>query len=125
MNGETPTVLIVEDDRWQAEQHKRVIEKHDIKTVVAFNCLEAVQLVDEVKPDVLLLDVLMTGNTAFALMHELQTYDDTSKIPVILCTNLAGDLDIKDLRPYGVKTIIDKSSMKQNDLVDAINGCLV
>jgi CheY-like chemotaxis protein len=118
------TILIVEDDDWLAEQHVRVITKAGYKIVVAPHALAAIRIIDEVIIDAIILDVLLTGSTAFALLHELQSYGDTGDIPVILCTNLANDLSIDDLEPYGVKKIIDKTTMVPNDLVLAIQSIL-
>ena len=114
------SVLVVEDDKWLAEQHGRVLDAAGYATTVVLNAIDAIQVVDANIPDVIILDVLLTGNTAFALMHELQSYGDTGVIPIILCTNLAADLSLDDLAPYGVKQIIDKATMMPDDIVTAI-----
>jgi CheY-like chemotaxis protein len=120
-----PSILIVEDDRWQAEQHERVLSKMGYKTTVALHALAAIEAIDDIHPDVIILDVLLVGNTAFTLLHELQTYSDTGNIPVIMCTNLASDLSIEDLRPYGIKRILDKTTMVPNDLIIAVQSVLL
>ena len=120
----TPSILIVEDDRWQAEQYERVLNRAGYATTITLHALDAIEAIDDIHPDAIVLDVLLVGNTAFALLHELQTYSDTGNIPVIMCTNLASDLSIDDLRPYGVKQILDKTTMKPNDLVIAVRSVL-
>jgi CheY-like chemotaxis protein len=119
-----PTILIVEDDDWLAEQYVRLLTSVGFKAVVALHALVAINLVDEINPDAIVLDVLLTGSTAFALLHELQSYGDTGDIPIILCTNLASDLFIKDLESYGVKRILDKTKMMPDDLVTALRSVL-
>jgi len=114
------SVLVVEDDEWLAQLHARVLNTAGYKTQIAPNALVAIQMIDDELPDVIVLDVLLTGSTAFALLHELQSYGDTGDIPIILCTNLASDLSVKDLAPYGVRLIIDKTTMKPNDLIESI-----
>jgi DNA-binding response OmpR family regulator len=120
----TATILIVEDDDWLAEQHARVLTKAGYKVAVALHALAAIQAIDDVTPDVIILDVLLTGSTAFALLHELQSYGDTGDIPIILCTNLASELSADDLEPYGVKKILDKTTMTPDDLVVALRSVL-
>lgn len=117
-------VLIVEDDKWLAEQYARVISGAGYKTEIALNALTAIQLIDDLLPNAIILDVLLTGSTAFALLHELQSYGDTGGIPIILCTNLASELSLDELLPYGVKQIIDKATMKPDDLVLALRRVL-
>ncbi|MEI7918092.1 MAG: response regulator [Candidatus Saccharibacteria bacterium] len=122
MNG--ASVLIVEDDKWLAEQHQRVLTKAGFKATIALHAIAAIHAIDEVHPKVIILDVLLTGNTAFALMHELQSYGDTGGIPIILCTNLASELTIENVTPYGVKRIINKATMVPADLVAAVRSVL-
>ena len=118
------SVLIVEDDKWLAEQYARVLNLGGYKTAVALNALDAIAIVDDLMPSVIILDVLLTGATAFALLHEMQSYGDTGKIPIILCTNLASELSLTDLLSYGVKQIIDKATMAPDDLVTAVRRAL-
>lgn len=120
-----PSVLIVEDDEWLAEQHQRVLNMAGYKTTIALHAIAAIQAIDDVHPDVIILDVLLTGNTAFALLHELQSYGDTGSIPIILCTNLASELSIDNLKPYGVRRILDKTTMAPDDLVAAVRNVLL
>jgi len=122
MNGKS--VLIIEDDKWLAEQHARVLSKAGYKTIIALHAISAIQLIDDDLPDVIVLDVLLTGSTAFALLHELQSYGDTGVIPIILCTSLASDLSLDKLKDYGVKKIIDKTTMIPSDLAAAVKGVL-
>lgn len=109
-------ILIVEDDEWLAEQYSRVLTRAGHKTLVTLHALGAIQKLDDFKPEIIILDILLTGGTAFPLMHELQSYQDTAIIPVIVCTNLADNFDIEQLRPYGVIKIIDKATMVPGDL---------
>ncbi|MEI7689959.1 MAG: response regulator [Candidatus Saccharibacteria bacterium] len=120
-----PKILIVEDDKWLAQQHARILNGAGYKPTVTLNAIEAIQSVDDEVPDAIILDVLLTGNTAFALMHELQSYGDTGEIPIILCTNLAADLSLDDLAPYGVRQIIDKATMVPDDIVTALRRVLL
>ena len=121
----TPKVLIVEDDEWLAQEFAKFLEKDGFDTKVSFHVISAVKMIDEFKPDVMILDLLLTGSTAFTLMHELQTYDDTKNLPIILCTNLANEIDFDSLKPYGVRRLIDKTTMHPSDLSAAIRSVLL
>lgn len=115
-------VLLVEDDIWLAELEAGVLEKAGFEVSVANHAPAAIELVDSFKPQVIVLDVLLAGSTAFALLHELQSYDDTNRVPVVLCTNLAEQFDQKRLDAYGVKRVIDKSVMHPSDIVTAVKA---
>lgn len=118
------TVLLVEDDAWLADMEARVLQGAGYKVHVAAHALAAIDLIDEITPDVIILDVLLAGSTAFSLLNELQSHEDTSGVPVILCTNLAEQFDSTQLKSYGVKRIVDKTTMHPNDLVVAVKAVL-
>lgn len=124
MSSDTP-VLIVEDDEWLAEQYARLLITSGYQPTIAPHALAAIQIIDDIMPEAIILDVLLTGSTAFTLMHELQSYGDTGSIPIILCTNLASELSIDELRPYGVKRILDKTKMLPDDLIVALRSVLL
>lgn len=115
-------VLIIEDDSWMAEQYVRVLEKEGYSSKVLANAFAAIDYIDDKKPDVIILDILLPGSNAFALLHEIQSYSDIRKTPIILCTNLAPDIAIEDVTPYGVKRILDKASMEPSDVVAAVRS---
>lgn len=117
-------VLLVEDDPWLAELEVGVLEKAGFTVVHAPHAPSAIAKIDDAAPDVMILDVLLTGATAFALLHELQSYGDTAAVPIILCTNLAENLRLEDVQAYGVRRIVDKASMVPDDLVAAVRSVL-
>lgn len=117
-------ILIVEDDEWLAEQFFRVLSKAEYNITITSNAMSAIDAIDEINPDVIILDMLLTGSTALGLLHEMQSYEDTGIIPIILCTNLADEISIKNLGPYGVRRIIDKTKMKPDDLLLALRDVM-
>ncbi len=117
-------VLLVEDDAWLGELEASVLQEAGYEVQLAPHALAAIEYVDQQRPDIILLDVLLGGSTAFALLHELQSYDDTHQIPVVLCTNLAEQFDKKQLEGYGVKRIVDKTTMHPSDIVAAVKAVL-
>lgn len=119
MSKKLPIVL-VEDDMWLAEQFGRTLQDYEVHH--APHALAAIDLIDEVKPAAIILDVLLTGATAFTLLHELQSYTDTAMIPIVLCTNMAADLQLEELESYGVRRILDKATMQPDDLVAAVRS---
>jgi CheY-like chemotaxis protein len=114
------SIVLVEDDAWLAEQISRTLEGYDVHH--APHGIAAMDLIDEVHPAVIILDVLLTGTTAFTLLHELQSHVDTAVLPIILCTNMAAELKLEELEGYGVRRIIDKTIMQPDDIMTAIRS---
>jgi CheY-like chemotaxis protein len=123
-SGYLAQVLLVEDDPWLAELEADVLTQAGYEVVLSPHAPSAIARIDEQQPDIIILDVLLTGSTAFALLHELQSYGDTKSVPIILCTNMAENLKQEDLTQYGVRRIIDKTTMHPDDLLTAVRSLL-
>lgn len=117
-------VLLVEDDAWLAELEESVLLSAGYDIQRAPHAPAAIELVDSFKPEVIVLDVLLAGSTAFALLNELQSYSDTGIVPVVLCTNIADQFDVSKLQEYGVRRVVDKTTMHPDDLVAAVKSVL-
>lgn len=114
-------VLIVEDDSWLAGNHLTIMSVSGYEAKAVSSSEAAIATIDDRAPDVIVLDVMLEGGTAFALLHELQSYEDTARIPVILCSNIPGELlDHVALERYGVRVVLDKSTMRPYDLLSAV-----
>lgn len=119
------TVLIVEDDDWLAEQHGRTLGTAGYAVEFAPHALAAMDAVDNKRPDVIVLDLLLAGPNAFTLLHELQSHTDLAGIPVILCTNSADQIANEDIEAYGVRQVLDKATMHPDDVVAAVKRVLL
>lgn len=118
------TVLIVEDNKWLNESYTRIVKAAGYRVTATAAADKAIDLIDDEVPDIILLDMLLPKTTAMALLHELQSHSDLARIPVILVTSMAQSLRLKDLASYGVYGILDKETMKPDDMTEAIKEAL-
>jgi CheY-like chemotaxis protein len=117
-------VLIIEDDPWLADVLSVVLKEAGFSIRTAQHGPEAMDMIDSLTPNVIISDVLLAGGTSFTLLHELQSHSDTKMIPIILCSNLAGQLDTEQLKAYGVRRVIDKTTMHPSDVVTAVRAVI-
>lgn len=89
---------------------------HEVK--IFPDAISAISALENPLPDLILLDVLLSGPDGFAFLNELSSYQDTAKIPVILITSL--DLTGRDLEHYGVVKILNKGTMTPQTIQTAI-----
>lgn len=113
-------VVIVEDEAWLAKQYQRSLERAGYETHVVANGPDAITVIDEVVPEAILLDMLLTGGTGLALLNELQSHADLAKIPVVVATNATDMVAKDDLASYGVSQILDKALMHPDDVLTAV-----
>ncbi len=76
-------VLIVDDDKNIAELLKLYIEKAGYETALAFDGREALAVFEEVKPDIVLLDVMLPILDGWQVCREIRK---TSMTPIIMIT---------------------------------------
>lgn len=118
-------VMIIEDDEWLALHYRRILEASGYEVAWAANALDGIEALDDTVPDVILLDLFMPGPNGIALLHEIRSYQDLRRIPVILCTNSAAELDATHLRQYGVVTLLDKTTMTPKELLASVRSLVV
>ncbi len=120
-----PLVLIIEDDEWFAEQQVRALDAAGFRAEYVLNAVEAMDEIDTKRPAVLLCDVFLAGPNVFTLLHELRSHTDLAAIPVILCTNSADHLSEEDVAAYGVRAVLDKTTMTPSDVIAAVKRVLL
>lgn len=117
-------VLVVESEPWMGEQFERSLRKNGFDVTVTSNAYSAMDIIDDIHPAVVVMGLLLAGVSGLSLLHELQSYTDTAKIPVIVCSGSAADTPIEELRPYGVARVIDIGAMRPDDLPATIRSVL-
>ena len=105
-------LLIVEDDKNWADILGKFAADVGAEYRVVVSGGQAIEIIDDWQPDALILDMLLAGETAIALLNELRSYADLASLPIAVCTNI--DVKMDDLRPLGVKAILNKTSMRPN-----------
>ncbi|MFQ6101850.1 MAG: response regulator [Anaerolineae bacterium] len=92
-DGPKRTVLIVDDEAPLAQALAETLDIEGLQTVVAYNGEEALKLASTLKPDLILLDVMMPGKSGIEVCATLKTDPATASIPVILVTAKAEQID--------------------------------
>lgn len=117
-------ILIVESEPWLADHYRRTLERQGFMIKRASNAYSAMDSIDDNLPDAVVMNVNLSGASSIALLHELQTYTDTGSLPIVVCGNTA-NLTMDELRPYGVKRMVNSLTMRPDDLVAAVRSVLL
>jgi two-component system LytT family response regulator len=83
--------LIVDDERLARKELMKLLEEHPSIEIVgeAMNADEAIQMTNELNPDLLFLDIQMPGKTGFQLLEELDS------VPVVVFTTAYDEFALK------------------------------
>lgn len=88
------TILIVDDSPTEIHIFKKILEKQGYKTEVARDGQEGLEIARQVKPDLILMDVVMPVLNGFQATRKLRNDEATANIPVIMVTTKDQQTDI-------------------------------
>jgi len=80
------TVLVVDDDPRAVELIAAFLPSPAYSVVRAYGGSEAITLAKRVRPDLILLDLMMPGVSGFDVVEALQLHSNTARIPVLVVT---------------------------------------
>lgn len=102
---------------------KLATDNYSTYTVSKFtNIFDATQAINQSLPDLIILDILLSGPDGFSLLNELMTYNDTAAIPIMVVSSL--DLSQQNLAHYGVVRVFQKETMTPLQLSSAVQEIL-
>lgn len=113
-------IAVIEDDRGWEEYYRQILADYDLKCF--HDGLAAVQWMDKTVPELVILDILLTGPTGFAVLNEMQSYPELANVPIIVVSSVR--MPKKDLTKYGVRAVFDKGDMMPQDLVKSVQAAL-
>jgi two-component system, OmpR family, alkaline phosphatase synthesis response regulator PhoP len=91
----TPVILVVDDNQQNLELLQAYLEDMDCKTLPAHGGVEALEIIADDPPDLILLDVMMPKMSGFEVCRRIKSNPKTTDIPVIMVTalNEFGDIE--------------------------------
>lgn len=101
-------ILIVEDSKTQALKLQYLLESHDFAARWANNGRQALLMINEQLPDLILTDIVMPGMNGYELCREIKANEITQNIPVILLTSRTNPEDILEGLNCGADNFITK-----------------
>lgn len=86
-------LLVVDDEPAIREMVNFALSRSGFDCIEAGDAVEAKRLISSDRPDLLILDVMMPGQSGLDLARELRSKDDTKDIPIIMLTARGADQD--------------------------------
>ncbi len=116
-------VLIVDDSPTELHVLSGYLQKHGFTTDTAADGREGIDKARALKPDLVLMDVVMPGMNGFQATRELGRDPDTASIPVIMVTTKGLETDkIWGMRQGAVDYLVKPVTEAQ--LVEKVRGAL-
>ncbi len=116
-------VLIVDDSKVERQILKEITTDLQFEVFEAENAAEGMQKAEEIKPDLILMDVVMPGTNGFQATRQMSMNENLKNIPVIMCTSKGQPTDKIWGQRQGAKGYVVKPVNKE-ELIGEIRKLL-
>ena len=118
-----PVIVLVEDDDFISEMYAlKFKDGYDVH--VARDGAEGLEMIKKVKPDLVLLDIILPQLDGFEVLERVKKEESVKDIPVILLTNLGQKQNIKKGLRLGAVDYVIKAHYTPSEVVEKVNKVL-
>lgn len=121
---EGKVILLVDDDLTLREMYQERLKAEGFDIVQASNGDEAIKKANEVKPNIILLDIMMPKINGFDVLKDLKANPELKDIPVIVLTALIQDVDRVQGKKLGAADYIVKSETMPGEVIEKIHRAM-
>ena len=116
-------VMVVDDSITVRKVTGRLLERHDMEVVTAKDGVEAIALLQEQLPDIMLLDIEMPRMDGFEVARHINNSVDYYGLPIIMITSRVGEKHRQRAFKLGVKRCLGKP-YQEAELLENIHEVL-
>jgi DNA-binding response OmpR family regulator len=113
-------ILIIEDERSLADLLSAKLKKENYNVIFAYDGEEGYKLINEWKPDLILLDIVMPKMDGYAVLEKMN--EDEIKIPVIIISNSGQPVEIEKTKRLGAVDHLIKTEFNPIDVINKIRN---
>jgi len=117
-------VLLVEDDKFLRRACEKSLRQQGFNVRTAMDGEEALQVIRNSPPDLILLDILMPRLTGTEVLRALKADEAMRDIPVIILTNSSKESDIQEINALGVAGYQVKANLSLEELGQQVRKLL-
>lgn len=111
-------VLVVDDQQEDRKLLRRILESQEgYEVIEASGGQEAIQLIQQTPPHIIILDLMMPNVDGFAVLEAIKTNKDTRSIPIIVVTAKELTQDEQEALESGVEALLQKGIFEQQELL--------
>ncbi len=118
-----PLALVVDDSITVRRVTERVLQRSGMRVVTAKDGLDAISVLQDHKPDIILLDIEMPRMDGYEFASHVRNDDQVADVPIIMITSRVGDKHRARAIELGVNDYLGKP-YQDAQLLDAIQRLL-
>ncbi|HSX23523.1 MAG TPA: response regulator [Candidatus Saccharimonadales bacterium] len=115
-----PKIAIIEDDQAISQMYRIKFEAENYEVETAENGKLGLGLAEKMKPDIILLDLMMPEMTGDEMLEKMRKTAWGKDIRVIILTNMGEQEAPPSLKELGVKRFIVKAEMTPRQVAEMV-----
>ncbi len=118
-------ILWVEDDQFLNDI---IALKLSMAKCVFFHASEgeeALKIINNEMPDLIMLDIILSGMDGFEILRRIKADSKTKHIPVIILSNLGQSADFQKGKDLGAVRFLVKATVTPNEIIDQIKEVIM
>ena len=124
MDYTNKTLLIVEDEEALSSAFKKSFESKGFKVLTADNGVDGLELIKDVRPDVVILDLIMPQMNGEEVLEAMNKEGLTDTVPVIVVSNKSDGASLYRCKKLGAREYLIKVNVNLDDILGVIDGLL-
>ncbi len=108
MKKKNCNIMVVDDEPKALELVKAMLAPRGYETILVNDSKKAIGTAIDLKPDLILLDIMMPELDGYSILNELKDIEKTKNIPVIMLTAVGHELNKKLADSLGAAGYITK-----------------
>ena len=115
-------ILLVEDEEIMIDLLQKKLTGAGYETSVARDGEEGLRVMREVKPGLILLDIVMPKMGGLELMEEMQKDKELKKITVIIVSNSGQPVELDKAKRLGAKDWLIKTEFDPQEVINKVKN---
>ena len=117
-------ILIIEDDEFLGDVLSKKLNKAGFETIVKSDGREGLSAIYEIRPDLVLLDIILPTMNGYEILEEWHKDISISEIPVIIISNSGQPVEISRVVDFGVKSYVVKADLNPEEVLEKVEEIL-
>lgn len=113
-------VLLVEDEEIMINLLKKKLVQEGYEVSIAKNGEEGLSMMKEVKPDIILLDIIMPKMSGFEVMEEMRKDTELKKIPIVVISNSGQPVELDKAKELGARDWLIKTEFDPQEVIEKV-----
>lgn len=115
-------ILVAEDDKFLANAYRVKLSKANYDVRLASDGEEALKILSEFMPDLVILDLVMPKIDGFTVLTNMRADEKLKKIPVLVASNLGQKDDMEKAKRLGARDFLVKSDLSIDQLLKKVTS---